>query len=117
MGSTELKMQPLLIPVSAEKDIVYTPQDLALDMIRYFSPTGVCLDPCSGNGAFFDHLPEGSEWCDIANGRDFYAWNDPVDWIISNPPYSHLLAWLRHSFKVARNIVYLMPSHRVFASI
>jgi len=116
MGSTLKKMQPTLLHVAVEKDVVYTPYALAEDIVKYFQPAGVCLDPCAGNGAFLELLPPGSEWCEIEKGRDFYAWSNHVDWAISNPPYSHLLAWLRHSFKVASNIVYLIPSHRVFAS-
>ncbi len=111
-----IKMQPVLMHVAAIKDIEYTPPKLAQDMVTYFSPVGVCLDPCAGDGIFFNLLPDGSEWCEIERGRDFYAWTKPADWIISNPPYSHLLSWIRHSFKVAKDIVYLMPSNRVFAS-
>ena len=113
----ELDMQPALLHVGAAKDIVYTPKSLALDMVTHFSPSGSCLDPCMGDGAFYDLLPEDSRlWCEIEQGVDFYAWDTSVDWIISNPPYSHLLAWIRHSFKVANDIVYLVPNHRMYAS-
>lgn len=111
-----IEMQPMLMHVRAERDLVYTPPALARDMVDFFQPAGTCLDPCSGSGAFLDLLPTGSKWCEVERGRDFYAWTKSVDWIISNPPFSHLLAWIRHSFKVADDIVYLMPSHRVFAS-
>lgn len=113
---TELKMQPTLIHVPNSNDIVYTPAVLARDIINFFQPSGFCLDPCVGSGAFFDLLPAGSEWCEIERGRDFYAWVQPVDWIVGNPPYSHYSAWLRHSMRVAREIVYLMPVYKVFAS-
>lgn len=115
-NSKLLKMQPTLIHVTADRDIEYTPAELARDVVEFFQPSGVCLDPCTGNGAFLQFLPAGSAWCEIEHGRDFYAWTKPVDWIISNPPYTHLLAWIRYSFKVANDIVYVMPSHRVFAS-
>jgi hypothetical protein len=115
-NSKNLKMQPTLLHVAAVRDLVYTPPELARNMVEFFEPSGVCLDPCMGSGEFFNLLPPGSEWCEIERGRDFYAWTQPVDFIISNPPYTHLLAWIRYSFKVANNIVYLMPSHRVFAS-
>jgi hypothetical protein len=111
-----IKMQPILLHVRAERDMVYTPPTLARDMVDFFQPEGVCLDPCMGTGAFFDLLPPGSDWCEIERGRDFYAWTKPADWIVSNPPYSHLLSWIRYSFKIARDIVYLIPSYRVFPS-
>ena len=38
-----------------------------------------------------------------------------MDWCIGNPPYSCLLGWIRHSFKVADNVV-CTPLHRVFAN-
>jgi hypothetical protein len=112
----ELKMQPSLLHVPITKDIVYTPVELAQDMVQWFNPRGICLDPCAGDDVFYNLLPAGSDWCEIERGRDFYAWTKRVDWIIGNPPYSNLLAWIRHSFTVADDIVYLMPLHRVFAS-
>ena len=113
---TEKKMQPMLISVSAESDRVYTPPILARDIVDFFEPSGRCLDPCKGAGIFFDLLPAGAEWCEIEQGRDFYAWSTPVDWIISNPPFSHYSAWMRHSMLVAQNIVYVMPVYKIFAS-
>ncbi len=110
------RMQPLLMHVRAERDIVYTPIELARDVVSWFAPAGVCLDPCAGDGVFLDLLPAGSDWCEIERGRDFYAWTKHADWIMGNPPFSHLLAWIRYSFTIAENIVYIMPSHRVFAS-
>lgn len=112
----ELKMQPSLIHMATPKDVVYTPAELARDMVAWFQPEEVILDPCMGDGVFYNLLPEGAQWCEIEKGRDFYAWTDKVNWIIGNPPYSNLLAWIRHSFTVADDIVYLMPLHRVFAS-
>lgn len=115
MMGKELKMQPSLIFMPAQSDLVYTPFELAKDMVNFFHPFGLCLDPCAGGGVFLDLLPA-AEWCEIIRGRDFYAWTKPVDWIIGNPPYSHYSAWLRHSMKVAKNIVYVMPVYKVFAS-
>jgi hypothetical protein len=111
-----IEMQPILLHVAAEKDIVFTPLELAKNMVNYFKPSGLCLDPCSGNNVFYNLLPAGSEWCEIERGVDFYARTKKADTIISNPPYSHLLAWIRHSFTIAKDIIYLMPSNRVFAS-
>jgi hypothetical protein len=111
-----IEMQPVLLHVAAEADKVYTPPELAKDMINFFQPGGICLDPCMGTGCFLDLLPAGSDWCEIEQGRDFYAYEKRVDWIVSNPPYTHYSSWMRHSMKVARNIVYLMPVYKVFAS-
>ncbi len=117
MGSTLRKIQPTLIHVPTTRDIVYTPRWLSRVIIEHFQPTGLCLDPCAGDGAFFDFLPEESrDWCEIENGRDFLQFTGYVDWCIGNPPYSRLLEWIRHSFKIAENVVYLIPLHRVMGS-
>lgn len=113
---TELKMQPTLMHVPTVSDVVRTPLELAQDMVNFFQPSGLCLDPCAGAGVFMDLLPSGSEWCEIERGRDFYAWQTPVNWVVGNPPYSHYSAWLRHSMKVSRDILYVMPVYKVFSS-
>ena len=97
-------------------DIVYTPDDVASDIVDHFKPSGKCLDPCRGDGAFYKYLPLDSLWCEAKEGRDFFDFDEPVDWIVSNPPYSIFAKWLRHSFKISHNIVYLIPIIRCFVS-
>lgn len=84
-------------------------------MVRHFKPRGIVLEPCKGAGVFMDLLPDGSDWCEIAEGKDFFEWTDPVDWVISNPPYSMTRQWFRHSYSIARNLVYLVPLRNVFS--
>jgi hypothetical protein len=101
----------------AEKqgDVVYTPEWVVVDMIEHFQPNGIVLDPCRGLGAFTDHLPEGSPWCEITDGRDFFEWNQQVDWVIGNPPYSLTRPWFRHSYDIADHLLYLVPLRNVFS--
>jgi len=89
-----------------DKDVVYTPRDVALEIINHFKPTGKILDPCKGGGAFSDQIPL-CVWCEIQEGKDFMDWIAPVDWIISNPPWSKMREFLAHGMEVADNIVYL----------
>lgn len=96
-------------------DHVYTPTWVVEDMILHFRPSGTVLDPCRGKGAFTDLLPAGSPWCEIDDGRDFFAWSEPVDWVIGNPPYSMTRAWFRHSYDVADHLLYLVPLRNVFS--
>ena len=107
--------QLLQIPLDAG-DVVYTPDWVARDMVEYFKPTGRILEPCMGDGAFMRHLPENTEWCEIERGRDFFAWHEPVDWIIGNPPYSVFSKWLGYSMEIANHICYLIPLTRLFNS-
>lgn len=96
-------------------DVVLTPDEIAADIVRYFKPSGRILDPCRGAGAFWKAMP-GADWCEISEGRDFFEWQKPVDWIVSNPPYSILDEWMEHSYAVATNIVYLLPLPKLFNS-
>lgn len=96
-------------------DVVYTPDWCAADMVNHFAPTGRILEPCAGGGAFMRHLPADTDWCEITDGRDFFDWHTPVDWVISNPPYSLTREWFRHSYTIAANLVYLVPLRNVFS--
>ncbi len=98
------------------KDIVYTPDYVAKDIISFFNPVGKCLDPCRGESAFYKYLPDGSEWCEIAQGRDFYDYDKAVDWIVGNPPYSIFADFLSHSFHISENVVYIVPTNKIFQS-
>jgi len=89
-----------------DKDIVYTPSELALEIINHYNPQGLILDPCRGDGAFSNHIPN-CLWCELSQGRDFLNWSDKVDWIISNPPWSKMRKFLEHGMLVSDNIVYL----------
>ena len=96
-------------------DIVMTDPAHAREIVQRFKPTGRILDPFRGDGAFWNEMP-GAEWCEIREGRDFFAWREPVDWIVSNPPYSIFSDVMRHAFGVARDIVFLIPINKTFNS-
>jgi hypothetical protein len=109
--------QPQLLQIALDpQDIVYTPDWVAQDMVAYFKPSGKILEPSAGDGVFLRYLPADAEWCEIENGRDFYAWTKPVDWVFGNTPYSQFSKWLGHSMEIAENIVYLIPLTRLFNS-
>lgn len=99
---------------SRRGDSVYTPEWCARDMVSHFNPTGKVLEPFRGNGVFTKLLPD-ALWCEIEKGRDFFLFNEPVDWIISNPPYSKTRECFRHSYKIAAHIVFLVPLRNVFS--
>lgn len=98
-----------------KSDVVLTPEWAVKDMLDFFQPNGTVLDPCRGEGAFHDLLPEGSPWCEITEGRDFFDWDERVDWVIGNPPYSLTRPWFKHSYKVAENLCYLVPCRNIFS--
>ena len=99
-----------------KNDVVFTPRSISSAVVEHFNPTGLCLDPCLGDGAFYDYLPIGSLWCEIQRGVDFYNFDRQVDWIISNPPFSEYDNFLGKAFAVANNVVYLIPLYKTFKS-
>lgn len=96
------------------KDVVYTPDFVSSKIIEILSPSGVCLDPCKGDGSFYNNLPAGKMYCEIDEGHDFFEFNKKVNWIIGNPPYSLFEEFLRHSFELSDNVSFLVPINKVF---
>jgi hypothetical protein len=104
-----MKFQPSRGCVS--NDDIETPDWLAAALVAYFQPTGRILEPCCGSGRFLRALPPETEWCEIKQGRDFLALDSVdgrFDWIVTNPPWSQIRAFLRRSLGIADNIVFLM---------
>ncbi len=95
-------------------DIVYTPDYVSKQIVGFLNPSGVCLDPCKGDGAFLRHLPAGSGYCEITEGKDFLLFNGKVDWIIGNPPYSIFEDFLKKGFEISDNVSYLVPTNKIF---
>jgi hypothetical protein len=110
-------MQAQLLPIALNpRDVVYTPDDVARDVVQFFKPTGRILEPSAGDGAFLRYLPPDTDWCEIEKGRDFFACHEHYDWIIGNPPFSIFFDWVSHSFEIADNVVYLIPLSKVYSS-
>lgn len=97
-------------------DVVFTPKNIAEFIVEWASPEGKCLDPCMGEGVFYDLLPEPKDWCEITKGKDFFDYHEKVNWIVTNPPYSDFNRFLEHSFSLAANVVFLVPVAKVFKS-
>jgi hypothetical protein len=100
-------------------DVFYTPPavvDIHLSMIEHY-PGDTWLDPFKGKGAYFDKYPSDlKNWCEISEGRDFFAYNEQIDVIVSNPPYSLIDDVLEHSVELgARVISYLIGQNNLTA--
>jgi hypothetical protein len=100
-----------------KNDVVFTPDWLAERICSMFLITGRVLEPCRGEGAFTRYLPPQTEWCEIAEGRNFYDYVTPVDWIVTNPPYSDFNRFLTHTFDLSENVVLLVPVAKMFKSM
>lgn len=98
-------------------DKVYTPDSSAQWIIDHFKPTGSILDPSAGFNAFYDKFTNKEKYrCEIEEGLDFFEWVKPVDWIITNPPYSIYDDFLEKAFEVADNVVFFVPLGKAFKS-
>jgi len=99
-------------------DFVMTPKWLSKAIINHYKPVGYCLDPCKGDGSFYEQMPSPKDWCEIEKGRDFFDYSgNKVDWIITNPPFSIYNAFLKKCFEVSDNVVLLVPIAKAFKSL
>ena len=77
-------------------DVVMTPEDLAIKLINHFNPQGKGLEPCRGTGNIWRHLND-ADWCEITENKDFFDYNNHIDYIFTNPPWSQVRKFLIHS--------------------
>ena len=95
-------------------DDVQTPPVLARRLVEHFRPRGRVLEPCRGDGNFLRFLPKGTAWCEIKAGRDFFAWDKQVDWIVTNPPWSQVRRFLQHAMTISEHVVFLFTINHVW---
>ena len=72
-------------------DIFLTPITLSKKHISLidFKEDEIWLDPFRNSGNYFNHYPNNNKlWCEILDDKDFFNFNEKVDIICSNPPYS-----------------------------
>ena len=107
---------------STQQDVVMTKPESAVKILNYFQqqynygPESKVLEPCKGNGSFYDNMIGDKYWCEITENKDFMGWKDPVDWIITNPPYSIYDIFLKKAMSVANNIVLFVPFSKLWKS-
>lgn len=106
-----------------DRDVVLTPRPLAAAIIKHFAPQGRVLDPCRGEGAFYDQFPADCEkyWLELSKGLNFllpipseFAWMAKVDWVVSNPPWSQWREFTQRAMAVSDNIVWLCLVNALF---
>src|SRR5688572_1901091 len=90
-------------------DTVMTPQWLADAIVDELRPSGVLLEPCSGDGAFVAALSRYGvvKSCNSLAQENFYFWGERVDWIVTNPPWSDFRGFLSHAMGLASHVVFL----------
>ena len=105
------------------KDVFITPKELAktgIDMIDYYTDE-VWYDPFRNSGSYFNQFPQNiihmvtgkvikertrpHVWSETLEGKDFFGYNEPVDVICSNPPYSIIDKVLEHSVELKPRVI------------
>ena len=90
------------------KDVFITPLKLAkshIDMIE-FKDDEIWYDPFKNTGNYYNQFPnDNKKWSEIIDGKDFFAFNEKVDIICSNPPYSMIDAVLKKSLTFNPRII------------
>jgi tRNA1(Val) A37 N6-methylase TrmN6 len=112
-------MAQSLIPHGGN-DKVYTPDDLALKIVKHFKKQikGRVLEPCAGHGAFVRALQkEGFKPVELEldRGLDFFEHHGKVDWIITNPPWSKARDFARHAYTISHDVVFLITANHFTA--
>ena len=86
--------------VKKKNDEFYTPKELAL-LCVYQMPlkyNDVWLESAYGTGNFFSQFPTNTI---NKFTKDFFNWNEKVDYCVTNPPYSKLDDWFKHTIKIS----------------
>ena len=89
-------------------DVFITPLQLAknhIDMIEY-KTDDIWYDPFKNNGSYYNQYPnENKKWSEILEDKDFFEFNEKVDIICSNPPYSMIDKILEKSVELKPRII------------
>lgn len=94
--------------------VVYTDPAFAKKIIDYFSPqfksTDNFYDPCAGEMAFYDNLPDPKDFSEIQLNKDFLEYKQHIDWCFANFPWrgSVYSALSKHSLEISTNVVSLV---------
>jgi len=83
----------------------YTPESCVRDLLKLvpIEKGDVCLDPSSGiNKVWFNNFPTKNKIeVELDDGTDFLNFNQKVDWVLGNPPFTLFIKFLFHSSEIA----------------
>jgi len=104
------------------KDVFITPEELSkthIDMIDEAYRNLVWYDPFKNSGSYYNQYPcanENKKWSEILENKDFFDFNEEVDVIASNPPYSMIDKVLEKSVSLKPMIIsYLLGINNLTA--
>ncbi len=92
-----------------EKDFYPTPRHVITPLLRHVDFTdALSLEPCRGNGAIYDELPDPRTYDEISDGLDYLAEPYRADICITNPPFSLAPKSLEKSIAECETVIYLL---------
>lgn len=91
-------------------DVFITPIELAKNHINHIENKTeyIWYDPFKNDGSYFNNFPANNtkKWSEILlYDKDFFEFNENIDVICSNPPYSIIDKVLEHSVKLNPKII------------
>jgi hypothetical protein len=92
-------------------DVFITPLDLAKTQIDLIDckVSDIWYDPFKNSGSYYNQFPtENKLWSEILEGKDFFEFNEQVDIICSNPPYSMIDNILKKCIELKPRIISLL---------
>lgn len=97
-----------------KQDRYLTPIPTVMSIIKEIDPKKMSkstfLEPCRGHGAIFDRVnAQNKQYAEIFEGIDYLSTEfTDIDLIVTNPPFSLALKFLRKSLSEADTVIYLL---------
>ena len=93
---------------NSSNDIFITPLELAkkaIDMIEY-NQADIWFDPFKNTGNYYNQYPNDNKlYSEILEGKDFFDFNEKIDIICSNPPYSIIDKVIEKSIELKPRVI------------
>ena len=98
----------------------YTNEEMVKDLLTLidFESSDRVLDAGSGlNKVWYKNLNLTNKFeCELEEGNDFYLWDQEVEWVIGNPPYSHAKDFLLKASEIATKGIAFLINNQCFNS-
>lgn len=89
-----------------KKEFEYTNEDMVKDLLGLvpYNMNDSVLDVGSGrNKVWFKNIiPQDKYECEIEDGKDFFEWEEEIDWLVGNPPFQQGWLFLEKAASIAQ---------------
>ena len=94
-------------------DVFITPIELSkqhINMIDERYKHDIWFDPFKNSGSYYNNFPETCQkkWTEILEDKDFFLFNEKVDVICSNPPFSLITPVLKKCIELQPTVIALL---------